>query len=237
MLTTPRVIQNLFLQRISYSIVQTFKKHRRSMFDFTDYNENWLPRIKPYHKSRKPRQAAWSDPNVEYPQIIPPLHPGMKPKEYLRSIEQEEKQKIQCKRDFLVGDIRAGDIVEITYQETFESEDVVKYKALVIAMTKRNSLMAGMVVIVRLAGINIQAHYPIHSPKIKNIDLVSRGSGTHKSRMYYLFENSKLTKTSVVTPMRNKSSSRRKDDLFQESGQNTKVKNLITDEVTDKKDN
>ena len=65
---------------------------------------------------------------------------------------------------------------------------MVKYRALVIGMTKRNSLMAGMAVILRLAGINIQAHYLIHSPKIKNIELVSRGSGTLKSRMYYLWE-------------------------------------------------
>ena len=101
-------------------------------------------------------------------------------------------------------------------------------------MTKKNSLMAGMVVIVRLAGINIQAHYPIHSPKIKNIDLVSRGSGTYKSRMYYLFNSAKMTKTGVVTPMRNKSNSKRKDDIFQESTQNVKIKNLISDDVGDK---
>lgn len=95
--------------------------------------------------------------------------------------------------------------------------------------------MAGLVVILRLAGINIQAHYPIHSPKIKNIDLISKGSGTYKSRMYYLFESGDITKTSVTTPMRNKSNSRRKDDAYSEGGQSTKIKNLIEDEVTDKK--
>ena len=80
MLITTKGITNSLLQRVSYSVVQTFKQHRKSMFDFTDYNENWIPRNKPYHKSRKPRQAAWSDPNTEYPRIIPPMHPGMKPR-------------------------------------------------------------------------------------------------------------------------------------------------------------
>lgn len=73
--------------------------------------------------------------------------------------------------------------------------------------------MAGMRVILRLAGISIKVHYPIHSPKIKNIDLVSKGSGTHKSHMKFLWDATKLTKSTVTTPMRNKSNSRRKDDV------------------------
>lgn len=47
--------------------------------------------------------------------------------------------------------------------------------------------MAGMILAIRLAGVNIQAHYLINSPKVKNIEIVSRGSGDHKARLYFLW--------------------------------------------------
>lgn len=92
--------------------------------------------------------------------------------------------------------------------------------------------MAGMVVIIRLGGINIQSHYPIHSPKIRNIEIISRGSGTLKSRMYYLWDSGNMTKNAVNTAIKNKSSSRRKDDYGFEASQSHKIKNLVTDQVT-----
>jgi hypothetical protein len=32
---------------------------RRSPFDKTAFNQEWIPRQSPYHKTRKPRQAEW----------------------------------------------------------------------------------------------------------------------------------------------------------------------------------
>jgi ribosomal protein L19 len=89
--------------------------------------------------------------------------------------------------------------------------------------------MAGLKVIVRLAGISIRAHYPIHSPKIKNIDLVSKGSGTLRSHITYMWDASKLTKSSVTTPIRKRNNSRRKDDIVHDSNKGGKAKNLIID--------
>ena len=86
MLISSRIILNNPLMRVSFGIVNMFKRERKSVFDCTEYNENWLPRIRPYHKKRKPRQAAWTDPNVEYPKLIPPMHPKMHPRIYLKSV-------------------------------------------------------------------------------------------------------------------------------------------------------
>lgn len=62
---------------------------RRSPFDKTAFSENWIPKQKLYHKSRKPRQPEWDDPNVLFPLIIPPMHKPMTPKQYLRSVVQK----------------------------------------------------------------------------------------------------------------------------------------------------
>ena len=65
-------------------------QRQRSPFDKTSYNENWVPRQRLYHKSRKPKLAEWSDPNVLFPMIIPPLHTKITTKEgyrgYVRSV-------------------------------------------------------------------------------------------------------------------------------------------------------
>lgn len=60
MLITSKLF-NSSLLRINFGVVQVFKNQRKSVFDFTEYNENWIPRTKQYHKKRKPRQAAWDD--------------------------------------------------------------------------------------------------------------------------------------------------------------------------------
>ena len=86
--------------------------------------------------------------------------------------------------------------------------------------------------IIRLSGINLQAYYPLNSPKIRNIDLVGRGSGTHKSMMKYFWDKNLLTKSSVNMPLRNKSNSRRKDDKF-EGRQGSRSKKLVVDVVTE----
>ena len=50
------------------------------------------------------------------------MYSKMKPRTYVKNvIEEEERVKSFRKKEFLMEDIRAGDIVDITYQETFES--------------------------------------------------------------------------------------------------------------------
>jgi ribosomal protein L19 len=110
-------------------------------------------------------------------------------------------------------DVRSGDIVEISYQETFEDEKVVKYKGYVIGVTKRNSLMAGLVLAIRLSGVNIQAHYLINSPKMKNVEIVARGSGNLKSRLYFLWDRGYFTKSFIQQPWKKKANKTRKDEV------------------------
>ena len=62
---------------------------RRSPFDKTTYNEEWIPRQKLYHKSRKPRQPEWDDPEVIFPKIIPPMIKPTSFKHYVKTVIEE----------------------------------------------------------------------------------------------------------------------------------------------------
>lgn len=179
----------------------------------TNYEEDWIPRQQMYHKDRKPQQAGWTDPAVLYPKLIPPVRKmAGRPRNYLRQIELEERDRLQVKRDFATPDVRPGDIVEISYQETFENDKVVKYRGFVIAMVKKHSLMAGIVLAIRVAGVNVQAHYLINSPKVRNLELIARGSGDRKARLYFLWDRNYFTKSFIQQPWKGKGNKKRRDD-------------------------
>lgn len=70
---------------LKQSIVIRYPK-KKSIFDTTSYNPEWIPREKLYHKLRKPRMAIWTDPNVKAPYLIPPMRKKENPKAYIRSV-------------------------------------------------------------------------------------------------------------------------------------------------------
>lgn len=61
---------NLVLRQ---QIVVRYQK-KRSIFDKTSYNPEWVPRTKLYSKHRAPPMTVWTDPNVVAPTQIPPPH-------------------------------------------------------------------------------------------------------------------------------------------------------------------
>ena len=65
---------------------------KRSPFNKTTYNEEWIPRERLYHKSRKPRQQEWDDPEVIFPKLIPPLYKPCKFKHYVQTVIEEEEK-------------------------------------------------------------------------------------------------------------------------------------------------
>jgi ribosomal protein L19 len=189
----------LLTLQLRQSIVVRYQKHK-SIFDTTSYNPDWIPRASPYHKQRKPRMDIWSDPNQAGPYLIPSIRHRMNNfKSYMKDvIEKEIKDRAECLKEYQLAPIRPGDIVDITYQETLESEALVTRRACVLAFKRRNSLTAGLLVVVRLAGMNIKAMYLIHSPKVKKIALVGKGSGNFRGNLKHRWR--KITKTNVVRP-------------------------------------
>lgn len=70
---------------LQYGIVIRYTP-KRSVFNKTSYNEDWIPRQKVYNKHRKPRQPEWDDPNIIYPKLIPALYKPCDYKHYVRTV-------------------------------------------------------------------------------------------------------------------------------------------------------
>lgn len=64
--------KNRLTLQLRQSIVVRYQK-RRSLFDKTSYNPEWIPRLKLYHKNRKPSMPIWNDPEKVAPYLIPPM--------------------------------------------------------------------------------------------------------------------------------------------------------------------
>ena len=70
--------------QLSQSIVIRYQK-KRSVFDKTTYNPDWIPRVRQFSKHRKPSMTEWTDPDVILPQYIPPLHKKTNFAEYIKN--------------------------------------------------------------------------------------------------------------------------------------------------------
>jgi hypothetical protein len=68
----------------------------------------------------------------------------------------------------------------------------------VLAFRRRNSYTAALVVAIRFGGVNIKAIYLVHCPKIRRIELISKGSGCFKSNISQHWE--KLGKKELTNP-------------------------------------
>lgn len=82
-----RLVPSLTLQLQQGIVIRYTPK--RSVFDKTTYNEDWIPRERPYNKHRKPRQPEWDDPNYVYPKLIPPLYKPCSFKHYVKNVIEE----------------------------------------------------------------------------------------------------------------------------------------------------
>lgn len=116
---------------------------------------------------------------------------------YIRTvIEEEEKEKALRSKEYILGDIRPGDIVDITYQETFENDQTVTHRCFVLSFKRRNSWSAAIEVAIRFGGMSLKCIYLVHSPRVKKIELVSRGSGCFRGNLrnkWYKMHKSQLT--------------------------------------------
>lgn len=62
---------------------------------------------------------------------------------------------------------------------------MVTHKALVLAFKRKKSLTALLECVIRLAGVNIRGQFLIHSPMVRNIKLLSKGSGNLKANIKF----------------------------------------------------
>jgi len=136
---------------------------------------------------------------VIFPKLIPPLYKPCSFKHYVRTvIEEEEKEKALRSKEYLLNDIRPGDIVDLTFQETFESTQTVTHRGLVLSFKRKRSWTAALELAIRFGGMPIKCIYLVHSPKVKKIEIVGKGSGCFKANIKHNWH--KFGKTQLTTP-------------------------------------
>ena len=78
------------LNALTFTLKQSIvirPQKKKSMFDKTSYNPEWIPRQTPYHKLRKPSMSIWKDPNTVAPYLIPPMRKqGGRIKTFVREV-------------------------------------------------------------------------------------------------------------------------------------------------------
>lgn len=95
-----RLIRNIVYRR----------ERPRNVFDKTNYIEEWIPRGKKFHPSRKPRLPQWDDPSVVWPPLS--VKPTKKSgKQLLEELRVEEKNRLQLSKGYTFPDFRPGDVV------------------------------------------------------------------------------------------------------------------------------
>jgi hypothetical protein len=84
---------------------------KRDAFYKLGYNENHIPAKNKL--KRKPRLAAWDNPEMSWPPKLPRAHMH-KGKTLLNHLDSIEKHKILAKRGFEIPDYRTGDVVKVS---------------------------------------------------------------------------------------------------------------------------
>lgn len=67
-----------------------------------------------------------------------------------------------------------------------------------LAYKRRNSWTAAIEVAIRFGGMPLRCIYLVHSPKVKKIELIGKGSGCFKSSLKYNWH--RMGKTQLTTP-------------------------------------
>ena len=88
--------------------------------------------------------------------------------------------------------IKPGAVVKVWEKiKEGEKQRLSKFEGLVLARKHGNESGASFTVRATIAGVGVEKVYPIHSPVIEKVDIVSSPRKVHRSKLYYLRERSK----------------------------------------------
>jgi len=132
-------------------------------------------------------------------------------KELMRSIENEEKSKIDKLRPFTFADFRSGDIVEFKYLHSLSEGKGNSYTGTIIGRSRRNTYNATFRVLFRFCGVQVEMNVKQFSPMLANFRLVAKGSGNLRSKLFYL-NKMNLTKEELMRPIIKRAAKGRKEE-------------------------
>lgn len=175
------------MQKMRMSIVHRYIP-QRSVFDKTNYIEDYVARPNKYHATRKPKQLKWDDPNYTWPPVIPRAT-SLQGQSLITELERREKLAIERTRDFQIPDFRAGDIIQFHFLKSVSEGYGNTLTGMVTARYKNNSLMAGFDVVFRFCGAEVFMHVKQNSPLLTSIKVVDKSYGTLRQKLNYMWDD------------------------------------------------
>ncbi len=96
-------------------------------------------------------------------------------------IEQIERENMRCD----IPDFRPGDTVNVHIRIVEGNKERVQIFKGVVIRRKRGTMGASVTVRKVSHGVGVEKTFPLHSPRVEKIELVTRGK-VSRSRLYYL---------------------------------------------------
>jgi ribosomal protein L19 len=160
------------LSLLNKNVVKTYierKEKRNSLFEkhFNPYH------IYPLGKNTKKTQSKFDDPNYKWERLPAPIKEDGK--QLLKLLEKEELKNIKSvglRRD----DITVGDKIEVEYYHSITSKKLYKYKGVVVAVSRQNSLTRTFKFLSQISGTYVVLLYPYWSPMLHSIKLTHKGN-------------------------------------------------------------
>lgn len=95
----------------------------------------------------------------------------------IKAIEDEQKRELSS--------FRVGDTVRVSYRILEGEKERIQVFQGVVIRKSRGGIGATFCVRKRSSGVGVERIFPLHSPRIEKVELVSSGQ-VRRSRLYYL---------------------------------------------------
>ena len=206
---------------------------KRSIFDTSEYIDNYLPRVYKDPKApKKERQKAWEEGPEWPPAVVRPL-PDLSDRALIHSLEKEQINKINLDRGWNVPSIYSGDVIEITKFYSLSGGTFYTIQGMCMGVKKRNSLNHSFTLLIpESSESRIVAEYKAYSPLMARIKVKKLGSGKKRNKLNYL-RDIKWNPTRFLTPLVGGRGATRKADKRHSTKKERKIRRLgLLDQVT-----
>lgn len=136
----------------------------------------------PPKSNQKPRQAAWDDPNIIWPPVIPPAT-KLTGRGLIRELEQEEIKRLEIVRGEKVPEFRAGDVLKFHYLHSVSEGKGNEFVGVVAGRHKKRSLSGMVTILLRAAGVRTLFKIKQYSPFFVKVRLFAKSNAKLKVRL------------------------------------------------------
>jgi len=156
------------------------KQKKNSVFNQSHLN--------PYHINsrftpKRVTKSKFEDENYKWERLPAPIK--SRTNELIKLIENEELEIIK-KKGLKRDQIRLGDKIEVEYYHSITSKKLYKYRGVVIALKRQNSLSFSFKFLTVVTNSYIILDYPYYSPMLHSVKVISKSNIKNKTKIHDL---------------------------------------------------